>query len=246
MIAFNTPAAMQLLREDIERVASDRDIYEGLLSLDDKLLVELGCGTALNTRALAGAGRNRRVLAYEVDRIQHGLNLAATALPNIEFRYGGAEAIDCADASVDGVMMFKSLHHVPVDALPQALREIHRILKPGGFVYVCEPLFAGAFNDILRLFHNEQRVREAAFAALVAAVADGLFELAAEVFYLAPSSFKDFAEFEQRVIGVTHTAHRLSPAQYAEVRERFARHCGAGGARFRNPMRADVLRKPAL
>lgn len=243
MTALPHHAPMQLLREDIERVASDRDIYEQLLTLDGKLIVELGCGAAANSRAVAGAGHGRRVLAYEVDRIQHELNLAAPTPPNVSFRYGGAESIDCADASVDGVMMFKSLHHVPIDAMPRALREIHRILKPGGFLYVSEPLFAGDFNHILRLFHNEQRVREAAFSALATAVSAGLFELGAEQFYLAPSSFRDFAEFEKRIIGVTHTAHRLSPEVHAEVRERFAAHCGADGARFRIPMRADVLIK---
>jgi SAM-dependent methyltransferase len=244
MLASHAAACMQLIRDDIERVASDRDMYEEMLSLDGKLLVELGCGAAANTRALAGAGHGRRVLAYEVDRIQHELNLAAAPLANVSFRYGGAEAIDCADASVDGVMMFKSLHHVPLAVMPRALREIHRILKPGGFLYVTEPLFAGDFNHILRLFHDEQGVRAAAFAALVAAVEDGLFELGAEAFYLAPSSFRDFADFEQRIIGATHTAHRLTPEVHAAVRERFAAHCGEDGARFRNPMRADVLVKP--
>ena len=243
MTVFNATAAMQLMRNDIERVAGDREVYEALLALDGKLIVELGCGAAVNTRALANGGRDRQVLAYEVDRVQHDLNLAAPRAANISFRYGGAEDIDCADASVDGVMMFKSLHHVPVEAMPRALREIHRILKPGGFLFVSEPLFMGEFNEVLRLFHDEQRVREAAFEALASALRDGLFTLAREEFYLAPSSFRDFAEFEQRIIGVTHTAHRLTPAVHAEVRERFARHCGPEGARFRNPMRADVLIK---
>ena len=237
---------MQLMQDKIERRCGDRELYEQLLSLDGKRVVELGCGAAVNTRVLASTGSDRQVLAFEVDRQQHALNLAAPPLANLSFRYGGAEAIDCADASIDVVMMFKSLHHVPLAAMPQALREIHRILTPGGQLYVCEPLFAGDFNEVLRLFHNEQGVREAAFAALQAAVEDGLFELAAEEFYLTPSSFRDFAEFEQRVIGVTHTAHRLTPALRAEVERRFSAYCGPQGARFQNPMRADLLRKPVL
>ena len=236
---------MQMMHDAIERLCGDRDIYERLLELDGKLIVELGCGTAVNTRALATHGRDRQVLAFEVDEIQHRLNLAAPPLPNVSFRYGGAEAIDCADDSVDVVMMFKSLHHVPVEAMPAALHEIHRVLKPAGCLYVCEPLFAGEFNELLKLFHNEQRVRAAAFAALERAVDEGLFELAAEEFYFTPSSFRDFTEFEQRVIGVTHTAHHLTDAVRAEVERRFTAHCGADGARFKNPMRADLLRKPA-
>lgn len=234
---------MQLLQHPIERLCGDRDVYERLLALDGKRVVELGCGTALNTRALATGGRDRRVLAFEVDRVQHARNLQAPPLPNVTFLFGGAQAIACDDASVDVVVMFKSLHHVPVDAMPGALREIHRILVPGGQLYVCEPLFAGDFNDILRLFHDEERVRAAAFEALRSAVDAGLFELVTEEFYLAPSSFRDFGEFEQRVIGVTHTAHHLTPEVRAEVERRFAAHCGPGGARFSNPMRADLLRK---
>jgi len=236
---------MQLIQNAIERLCADRDVYEQLLELDGKLIVELGCGAAVHTRALAGAGPGRQVLAFEVDATQHAKNLAASALPNLSFQYGGAESIACDDASVDVVMMFKSLHHVPVAVMPDALREIHRVLKPAGSLYVCEPLFAGEFNEVLQLFHNEQKVRAAAFAALESAVEEGLFELVAEEFYLTPSSFRDFAEFEQRIIGATHTAHHLTAAVRAEVEARFARYCGAEGARFRNPMRADLLRKPA-
>ena len=236
---------MQLMDGAVERLCSDREVYEQLLDLDGKLVVELGCGAAVHSRALASSGHAREVLAFEVDSHQHALNLAAPALARLSFRYGGAEAIALADASVDVLMMFKSLHHVAVTAMRQALQEIHRVLKPAGFLYVCEPLFAGDFNGILKLFHHEQRVREAAFAALCDAVQDGLFELAAEEFYLTPSSFRDFAEFEQRIIGVTHTAHHLTPAVHAEVKRRFNARCGPHGARFKNPMRADLLRKPA-
>ena len=236
---------MQLTHHDITQQCGDREMVERLLNLDGKLLVELGCGAAVNTRALAATGHDRRVLAYEVDKIQHGLNLAAPPLPNVEFRYGSAEAIDCAEGSVDVVMMLKSLHHVPREVLPQALREIRRVLKAGGDFYVCEPLFAGAFNDILKLFHDEQQVRATAFAALQDAVASGRFELVIEAFYLTPSSFRDFSEFEQRVIKATHTTHCLTPATRAEVMRRFAAHCCAKGARFHNPMRVDLLRKPA-
>ena len=84
--------------------------------------------------------------------------------------------------TVDVVLMFKSLHHVPVDLMDQALREIRRVLKPDGLVYISEPLFAGEFNEILRLFHDEQKVREAAFSAVKKAVDAGLFRLVEEIF----------------------------------------------------------------
>lgn len=235
--------AMQLLCEDIPRICADREIYESLLELDGRCLVEFGCGAAANTRLLASGGATREIIAFEVDERQHARNLAAPPLPNVSFRYGGAEAIDLPDASADVVFMFKSLHHVPRAELGRALGEIHRILKPRGYLYVSEPLFMGAFNDIIRLFHDEEAVRRAAFDALCVAVDAGLFEAVDEVFYRAPSSYRDFADFDARMIRVTHTAHRLTPAVYAEVERRFAAHCTADGARFENPMRVDLLRR---
>jgi len=180
-----------------------------------------------------------------VDEVQHQLNAARDDLPNVEFVLAGAQAIPARDSVFDVALMFKSLHHVPVPLMGAALREIARVLKPGGYLYVSEPIFAGEFNDILRLFHDEEAVRAAAFAAVRAAVADGTFELADEIFFLAPNTFADFAEFERKVIGVTHTQHRLSPEVYAQVRARFAACTGPDGARFAAPMRVDLLRKPA-
>jgi len=176
--------------------------------------------------------------------IQHRLNCASDVLTNVRFVEAGAQHIPAADASSDIVLMFKSLHHVPIDMLDVALAEIRRVLVPGGLAYFSEPVFAGAYNDIVRIFHDEQNVRLAAFNALQRAVAEGQFELVTEQFFLAPLRFESFEEFEQRVIGVTHTRHCLTPAQYEATRAAFTEHLDAGGARFRQPMRVDVLRKP--
>ena len=126
-----------------------------------------------------------------------------------------------------------------------ALREIHRVLKPGGLLYVSEPIYAGDFNEILRLFHDEQQVREAAFNTLQQAVAAGLFELVEEIFFNSPMRFDDFADFENKVINATHTAHRLDEELYHQVKSRFVAHQGEDGAHFQMPIRVDLLRRPA-
>jgi hypothetical protein len=125
-----------------------------------------------------------------------------------------------------------------------AMREISRVLKSGGLAYISEPVFAGAFNEILRLFHDERRVREAAFNAVKKAVEAGLFELAEEVFFNSPSTFENFADFENKVLKATHTHHHLSDEIYALVKRRFEAHLGDEGARFLMPIRVDLLRRP--
>ncbi len=236
-------APLRIAVEPIERTCPEREIIESVLQLDGCRIVELGCGRADLTRLIANGGRGRHVTALEVDEIQHAKNLEIADLPNVEFKLGGAQAIPAAEASFDAAFMFKSLHHVPLEAMDTALRELARVLKPGGHAYLSEPIFAGPYNDIIRLFHDEQRVREAAFAAIRRAVADGRFESRDEIFFNAPVHFADFAAFERQIIGATHTRHVLSPEVHAEVRRRFESHGSGDGVRFRAPMRVNLLRK---
>lgn len=234
---------MQIAPRADAPICAEPELIEQRLKLDGSRILELGCGRAQLTRLLATAGTARSVLALEVDAVQHGLNLAITDLPNVRFELGGAEAVPADDSSFDAVFMFKSLHHVPPELMPAALAEIRRVLKPGGHAWISEPVFAGDFNEILRLFHDESRVRQLAFDAVRAAVDAGALELVEQIFFRAPVTFGNFAEFEKMVIGVTHTQHRLTPEVLAEVRRRFEVHLTTDGAHFGQPMRIDLLRK---
>lgn len=244
-MACNPPYShrMQLNREPIERCCREPEIYNELLDFDGRDILELGCGRAEITRAIATEGENRRITALEVDEIQHRNHQQIDDLPNVRFAFAGAEAIPASDATFDIALMFKSLHHVPLELMDDAMREIHRVLRPGGLLYISEPVFAGDFNELLRMFHDEEAVRKAAFEATSRAVDNALFELESELFFLSPMHFDDFAEFEAKIIGATHTDHRLSAELYEAVRARFESHRDADGAHFRMPIRIDLLRK---
>ncbi|MDM8567708.1 class I SAM-dependent methyltransferase [Candidatus Halobeggiatoa sp. HSG11] len=133
----------------ITRTCPEKEIYNELLKLDGKHILELGCGAAELTRTIATEGFNRHVTAAEVDEIQHNKNLLITDLDNVTFQLAGAESIPASDNTFDVVFMFKSLHHVPVELMVQALEEIQRVLKPDGLAYISEPIFAGDFNELL-------------------------------------------------------------------------------------------------
>lgn len=237
-------AMMKLHNPHAYTVRRELDVIRRLLPLDRARVLELGCGNAEMTQAIAEHFPVAEIIATEVDQIQHARNLTRQDLPKVSFRAGGAEAIPEPDASFDVVMMFKSLHHVPVPLLDQALREIRRILKPGGLAYISEPVFAGEFNEILRLFHDEEQVRATAFAAMQRAVDAGLLALVEEVFFEIPVTYPDFETFEERVIHVTHTRHSLDEALYLAVRQRFMAGMTDEGATFSKLMRVDLLRRP--
>ena len=233
---------MQIADPNATDVRDEMEFLQGLLPLEGARVLELGCGRAFKTRWLADHG-SAAVTALEVDRIQHEKNLLIDDLPTVTFAYGGAEAIPAEEASHDLVVMFKSLHHVPVESMSKAMEEIARVLRPGGLAYISEPVYAGDFNEILRLFHDEKEVREAAFSAVSGAVESGLLELAGQHFFNSVSAFDDFAQFEDRILNVTHTDHSLAPDLHAEVKRRFDANLTADGARFLIPLRIDLLRK---
>jgi len=232
---------MQLQQEYIDRVCAESEIWNELLALDGADILELGCGTAELTRQIAASCSGCRITAMEVDEIQHEKNLQIADLPNVHFVAGGAEAIPAEDDSFDIVFMFKSLHHVPPDQMDMAMNEIRRVLKTGGYAYVSEPICAGNFDEILCLFHDEKEVRKAAFEAVKAAVEDGRFRLVDEVFFQSRMFFRDFTDFEEKVIAVTHSNHQLSDALYEPVRQSFNMVMTANGAHFLMPIRVDLL-----
>ena len=242
------PSSLEMNISDpsADRVCDEDAIVRRLLPLRGAHVLELGCGKAEKTRAIAQGGQVASITALEVDAIQHAKNLQIGDLPNVSFSVGGAEAIPAADASVDIVLMFKSLHHVPMDKMDRALAEIRRVLKPGGFAYLSEPVYAGAYNEVLRLFHDEKTVREAAFGAIQRAVHGGRLELVSQTFFRTPRHFDNFVQFEEQVLKVTHTQHRLSPAVYEAVRVAFMRHMTPQGVDFQQPIRVDLLRKTNL
>jgi len=235
---------MKISEANIPRCCPESEIWNELLELDGKRILELGCGKADLTRLIASEGEARSMVALEVDEIQHNLHRQITDLPNVEFLMAGAEDVPFPDASFDVAFMFKSLHHVPLNLRNKAMAEIARVLKPGGYAYVSEPIFAGAFNDILKMFHNEEKVRLAAFEATKRAVESGLFALASETFFNSPMHFDNFANFENRIIGATHTDHQLSPELYEAVKAKFGTHMTTGGANFLMPIRVDLLKVP--
>jgi len=235
---------MKIAAQQIEITCTEPEIYNRLLSLDNTHILELGCGGAYITRKIATSGLNRRITALEVDEVAHQKNLQITDLPNVTFELSGAQKIPLANESVDIVFMFKSLHHVPMDLMEASMHEIKRVLKPGGLAYISEPVYAGDFNEILRLFHDEKIVREAAFNTIKKSVDDGVFELVEETFFYSPRRYEGFAEFENHTIKATHADHQLDEALYALVKQRFESHIGDDGAHFLNPIRVDLLQRP--
>lgn len=236
------PTAAMTDRPACALVDDELDVLAELVPIDGRDIVELGCGAAKLARALLARHPGSRVTGLEVDERQHARNLAAPQ-PGLQFVAGGAEAIPLPDASFDVALMLKSLHHVPLPLLAQALAEVGRVLRPRGWLYVSEPVYGGALNELTRLYHDERVVRAAAQTALDAALDSGAWQQTAERRFEMAAHFRDFADFEQRMMRPSWAEHRIDEAKLAEVRAAFAPHQQADGARFTRALHVRVLRR---
>jgi len=235
---------MQISTDNEQITCTEADIYNSILNLDDSAILDLGCGAGRYTLDMALGGNGRAVLGLEVDETQHQKNIEGEWPENVSFGLGAAQNIPADDASFDIVMMFKSLHHVPFGMMGVALGEVHRVLKPGGFAYISEPVFAGDFNEVLQLFHNEKRVRIAAFDAVKGAVEAGDFKSLNQVFFNTYGHYSNFEEFENIVMNATYLDIDVNPQLRQQVKEKFESFVVEDGAHFLSPNRVDILQKP--
>jgi len=223
-------------------ITDELAVLAELVPLDQIQVIELGCGNASLARTLLQRYPGCRVTGLEVDVRQHAKNLADPQ-DGLTFLAAGAQAIPLGDASFDLALMLKSLHHVPMSAMALALDEVARVLRPGGYLYVSEPIYDGPMNEVIRLFNDEGVVRAAAQAALDAALLTGVWAQVAERRFATPVHFENFADFEQRMMRPTYADHQLDDAKIAAVRAVFEPLCGPAGADFTRPMHVRLLRR---
>ncbi len=96
----------------------------------DGLVVEIGCGPGQVARYLAERGANVEGLDLSPEMIAE----ATVAHPGLAFRVGDMFALPYADRSVRGIVGFYAIVHTPTAELAGALREVARVLAPGGLV----------------------------------------------------------------------------------------------------------------
>ena len=233
---------MSSTQANVPVIDNELDLLAELLALPGLRIVELGCGAAALARALLLRHPDCQVTGVEVDARQHGKNLAAPQ-SGLQFVAGVAQDMAFPDRSFDLALMLKSLHHVPVQAQEQALNEVARVLRPGGHLYVSEPVYDGEFNALARLYNDEGVVRAAAQSALDATLRTGLWRQRAVRRFVMPVHFKDFADFEQRMMRPTYADHQLDEAKIDQVRKAFMPYQGPQGASFQRPMHARLLEK---
>jgi 2-polyprenyl-3-methyl-5-hydroxy-6-metoxy-1,4-benzoquinol methylase len=100
--------------------------------------LDLGCGTGVVALALARRG-------FEVVGVDHSPEMLALARQKVagaglqaELETGDVRSLRFGDREFDCITIQGLLHHL--EELDPCLREATRVLRPGGFLYVSEPM----------------------------------------------------------------------------------------------------------
>jgi SAM-dependent methyltransferase len=226
-------------------LTTDLSVLERLLEPDGRDVVDIGCGGGVLARDLAARGA--RVTGIEVSEQQLASAIACDG-SGVRYLVGRAQQLPLDDGSVDVAVFMRSLHHVPPGDLTLALREARRVLRPGGAVYVAEPLPAGDFFALTSLVEDELEVRQAAQNAIAHAAVVGL-DRRTTVDYDVRVCVRDLAGLRARIVSVDPERAEIFDARRNELAEAFAALGepgeGPGERCFLQPMRADVLQPAA-
>ena len=136
---------------------------ELLAARPDDLILDFAAGTSWATELLVRLGIRPVSLDLSVEMLQRGRQ-RLLADSRIEFRddaafvAGRGQELPFVDESFEGVLCLNALHHQPAYAV--ALREIYRVLKPGGRAVFSEPGTAHAEAPLSEFRMREESVVE--------------------------------------------------------------------------------------
>ncbi|NQV48426.1 MAG: class I SAM-dependent methyltransferase [Rhodospirillaceae bacterium] len=220
------------------------DVLPSLIELKGKKVADVGCGDGSMTRLMTRQGAK----VFGVECNSQMLERARAAKPaGDEIYYQGvAENLPFEDGRLDVVVFFNSLHHVAPAHQGVALDQAARVLKPGGIAYVCEPVAEGAHFELMQPVHDETDVRAAAHKHIRNAEDNGLTE-EKEITYIHPATYENFKAFADRMVAINPGLEDRLDAVRAELEQAFSTlgRKGPKGYEFDQPMRVNLLRKPA-
>jgi SAM-dependent methyltransferase len=122
------------LQQEGERGSTELLRRNGFLPLDDRRVLDVGCGSGRLIVRMSLLGARAENLAG-VDLLEHEVDKARALAPHIDFRVGDATELPFEDGSFDLVTTFTTFSSMRADETRQAAAaEIRRVLRPRGAV----------------------------------------------------------------------------------------------------------------
>ena len=226
----------------MSELRSNKSVLNEALELKGLRIADIGSGAGEMVRYMTRQGA--RVTGLECGDLQLEKARSFPAEGDEVYLQGVGQQQPFDDDSFDVVTFFNSLHHVPLEQMAGALAEARRVVKPGGTVYVGEPIASGRGFELNAPIDDETSVRAAAYDAIRNASTHGLRQLR-EIFYDTVYHYENFAAFKDNMIRIDPRRRARFEAIEDDLRSAFERLgiADKDGIRFDQPMRVNVLQK---
>lgn len=127
-------------------------------------VLDVGCGTGTLAILIKREHPTITVIGIDPDpkALARAERKAARAEVSVHFERGFADALPYPDATFDRVFSSLMFHHLGKNEKEQSLREIRRVLRPGGrleFLDLASP-HAHAHGFLSRLIHSHQQMKD--------------------------------------------------------------------------------------
>ena len=113
-------------------------------------VLDVGCGTGALLKLFSGVGE---INGYGIDIAEKMISEARKKCPGMSFHIARCDNMPFEDSAFDVVVSCMAFHHY--DNKKGFAKEVARVLKPGGILYIADPRFPWpirkAMNGILRL-----------------------------------------------------------------------------------------------
>jgi ubiquinone/menaquinone biosynthesis C-methylase UbiE len=130
--------------------------------LPGQRVLDIGCGTGTLAVLIKRLHPDADVVGLDPDpkALARARRKAERASVEVRFDRGFANELPYPDASVDRVVSSLMFHHLPNDEQEPTLREVRRVLAPGGFLSLLDFAGpeAGADGFLARLFHSSHHL----------------------------------------------------------------------------------------
>jgi len=118
-----------------------------------KTVLDAGCAFGRDTAEFKASG----LIPVGIDLSDELLRKAVTSHPDIRFQKMDVRKLSFDDHSFDGIWCHAVLLHLKDDGIITALREFHRVLKPGGILFISFKKGEGAREVVEDFSSNSAR-----------------------------------------------------------------------------------------
>jgi SAM-dependent methyltransferase len=210
-------------------------MIEPLLDLEGRDVLDVGAGDGAFARKLADSGARVTGIEVSEDKVAR----ARAAVPECTFLVGVAEKLPVADASQDAVFLINTFHHVPPGRQADAVAEIVRVLRSGGYLVAVEPRPFGDMSTVMRPVEDESQLRVISQTRLERLAAGPDVRRVHNFEYVHERVCRDVEELIERSIAVDPARAARLPAARTEIERRFSRYARSGNGGF-------VLSQPSV